>query len=141
MPQSLARVLVHIVFSTKNRQPFLKDQSIRGELHAYLITVLALKIDFIVLPQSNFDGSRRQRRRQLSVLPDGPTWFASPEDVNPQEDGLFSGGRQRQALRDIAGVVRIQGNRLDKSYVAKWAKLLSVETVWRSILAKEQESN
>jgi REP element-mobilizing transposase RayT len=36
MPQSLARVLVHIVFSTKNRYPFLADNNIRSELHAYL---------------------------------------------------------------------------------------------------------
>src|SRR5262245_28304397 len=40
MPQSLANVLLHIVFSTKHRQPLLKDKSIRGELHAYSITVL-----------------------------------------------------------------------------------------------------
>ncbi|MCX6134844.1 MAG: IS200/IS605 family transposase [Ignavibacteriales bacterium] len=36
MPQSLAKVLVHIVFSTKNRYPFLADKKIRDELHAYL---------------------------------------------------------------------------------------------------------
>jgi len=36
MPQSLARVLVHIVFSTKNRYPFLSDKDIRGEMHAYI---------------------------------------------------------------------------------------------------------
>jgi putative transposase len=36
MPQSLARILVHIVFSTKNRYPFLTDTSIRSEMHAYL---------------------------------------------------------------------------------------------------------
>lgn len=36
MPQSLAKVLVHIVFSTKQRYPFLSDKSIRDEMHAYL---------------------------------------------------------------------------------------------------------
>ena len=40
MPQSLAKILVHIVFSTKHRQPFLKNEEIRGELHAYTIGVL-----------------------------------------------------------------------------------------------------
>src|SRR5262245_3394237 len=40
MPQSLANVLIHVVFSTKNRQPFLKIESVRDELHAYTITVL-----------------------------------------------------------------------------------------------------
>jgi putative transposase len=36
MPQSLAKVLVHPVFSTKNRYPFLADKEIRDEVHAYL---------------------------------------------------------------------------------------------------------
>jgi len=39
MPQSLARVLVHLVFSTKNRVPVLVPE-IRAELHPYLATVL-----------------------------------------------------------------------------------------------------
>ncbi|MBL8816203.1 MAG: IS200/IS605 family transposase [Planctomyces sp.] len=39
MPQSLARLHVHLVFSTKNRQPFIVD-TIRDSLHAYMATVL-----------------------------------------------------------------------------------------------------
>jgi REP-associated tyrosine transposase len=39
MPQSLARLHVHLIFSTKNRERILTDQ-IRGSLHAYLATVL-----------------------------------------------------------------------------------------------------
>ena len=35
MPQSLAQILVHVVFSTKNREPLL-DDSIRAELHDYV---------------------------------------------------------------------------------------------------------
>ena len=31
MPQSLGKILVHTVFSTKDRQPFLRDRSIREE--------------------------------------------------------------------------------------------------------------
>ena len=36
MSQSLAKVYLHLVFSTKNRSPFLDDRSIRLELHRYL---------------------------------------------------------------------------------------------------------
>jgi len=39
VPQSLSFVLVHLVFSTKDRRPFLKD-GIRTEVHAYLASVL-----------------------------------------------------------------------------------------------------
>lgn len=35
MPQSFAQILVHLVFSAKNRNPTLADD-IRDELHAYL---------------------------------------------------------------------------------------------------------
>jgi len=38
MPQSLSLVIVHIIFSTKDRRPFL-DPAIRGAVHAYLATV------------------------------------------------------------------------------------------------------
>jgi putative transposase len=36
MPQSLTKVYVHIVFSTKNRFPFLADKDVRNEMHNYL---------------------------------------------------------------------------------------------------------
>lgn len=40
MPQSLARVALHITFSTKNRRPFLQDKAKRKELYAYMATIL-----------------------------------------------------------------------------------------------------
>ena len=36
MPQSLVQVYLHLVFSTKDRQPFLRDEKLRTELHAYM---------------------------------------------------------------------------------------------------------
>ncbi len=40
MPQSLARIVIHITYSTKHRTPFLKDRDVRGNLHAYMAVVL-----------------------------------------------------------------------------------------------------
>lgn len=37
MPQSLRQIYVHLVFSTKHREPFLLDPAIREETHAYLV--------------------------------------------------------------------------------------------------------
>src|ERR1041384_1095392 len=36
MPQSLSAVYLHVVFSTKERRPFLHDETVRTALHAYL---------------------------------------------------------------------------------------------------------
>jgi REP element-mobilizing transposase RayT len=40
MPQSLAKILVHTVFSTKDRRPLLRDHGIREELHRYIGGIL-----------------------------------------------------------------------------------------------------
>jgi len=39
MPQSLARLHLHLIFSTKNREPVLLD-SVRDSMHRYMATVL-----------------------------------------------------------------------------------------------------
>jgi putative transposase len=39
MSQSLANIVVHLVFSTKDRRPLLRDEE-RAELHAYIAGVL-----------------------------------------------------------------------------------------------------
>ena len=39
MSQSLANLVVHLVFSTKSRRPLLRDEE-RGQLHAYITGIL-----------------------------------------------------------------------------------------------------
>ncbi len=39
MPQSLSKVFLHVVFSTKDRLPLL-DTPLQPELHAYLATLV-----------------------------------------------------------------------------------------------------
>src|SRR5438874_11452103 len=41
MSQSLAKILVHTVFSTKDRAPFLRDGGLRDEMHCYIGGILA----------------------------------------------------------------------------------------------------
>src|SRR3954463_477993 len=36
MPQSLSVVYIHLVFSTKERRPFLRDAELRRNVHTYL---------------------------------------------------------------------------------------------------------
>jgi REP element-mobilizing transposase RayT len=40
MAQSLSRLWTHLIFSTKNRFPFLSDKKICTDLHAFLATML-----------------------------------------------------------------------------------------------------
>ena len=36
MAQSLAKILIHLIFPTKDRFPFLKEDNSRAELHSYM---------------------------------------------------------------------------------------------------------
>ncbi len=49
MPQSLSSILIHLVFSTKNREPFIAP-AIEPELHPYIATIFrALKSPSLVI--------------------------------------------------------------------------------------------
>ena len=48
MPQSLSAVYIHLVFSTKDRRPFLRDKATRDALHSYLGSV-SKQIDCLTL--------------------------------------------------------------------------------------------
>ena len=39
MPQSLSSILIHLIFSTKNREPFLTPE-IDAELYPYMASIL-----------------------------------------------------------------------------------------------------
>jgi putative transposase len=50
MPQSLALMLVHIIFSTKSRKPFLRSVELRSQVHAYLTgTLRCLECDPLII--------------------------------------------------------------------------------------------
>jgi putative transposase len=40
MAQSLARLLVHSIFSTKDRRPFLRSENVRIEIYGYMAGIL-----------------------------------------------------------------------------------------------------
>ena len=47
MPQSLSKVILHIIFSTKNREPWL-DYDMQLRMHAYLATICRdLRTEFV----------------------------------------------------------------------------------------------
>jgi hypothetical protein len=51
MPQSLAQIYLHNVFSTKDRRPFLSDRTLREEMHRVLGD-LCNKLNYAAWPVS-----------------------------------------------------------------------------------------
>ena len=49
MPQSLSQIYVHLVFSTKQRNTFLKDETITSQLYAYLAGICQKRNCFTII--------------------------------------------------------------------------------------------
>jgi hypothetical protein len=97
-----------------------------------------LNINFMVLTESEFDQSRRGRRRQLAVLPGRSVPFAAPEDVILKKLTYYREGGSEKHLRDMAGVLRVQGEALDRRYVEGWAAKLRVSDLWQQMVEREK---
>ena len=68
MPQSLTKLYAHLIFSTKNRKPFLDDE-IRPRLHGYLATVVRdLDSPFVLVGGRVAGFTTRPPRPRLSTL-------------------------------------------------------------------------
>lgn len=92
------------------------------------------KVDVIV-PQTN-EWARTQLNRRRELVLDGGfvTYTASPEDVIVGKLWYYSIGGSDKHLRDIAGVLRVSGDQVDRATVARWAAALGYSDVWEAVL-------
>lgn len=95
-----------------------------------------LKIDVLIPTDSEFDRARLSRGVRVQGGPDFAAWFASPEDVIVKKLQYFQEGGSEKHLRDIAGVLKVRGERLDRAYIAAWADRLGLKAEWEMVLAK-----
>jgi hypothetical protein len=94
-----------------------------------------LKADIIVQPDTDFARSEASRIRRLSSEGEYSVWFSSPEGVLLGKLVYYqlSGGASDKHLRDIAGMLKLLGDRLDRRYVSDWANKLGVSAQWALI--------
>jgi len=94
------------------------------------------KADIVITKNSDFDKSRFERRRRVSWNGIVDVWFSSPEDVIVKKLDFFREGNSEKHLRDIAGVLKIQGPNIDVPYIESWIQKLNLQDEWR--LVKDQ---
>jgi hypothetical protein len=95
-----------------------------------------LKVDFIIPPDTAFERSRFGRVVRARPGPDFEATFAAPEDVIVKKLEYYAAGGSEKHLRDITGILKTSGDRVDRDYVARWAAQLGVSQVWEAVLAR-----
>jgi hypothetical protein len=92
------------------------------------------KIDFIVRKERPFSKREFGRRRIVEIL--GISLFAAtPEDVLLAKLEWAKLGESERQIRDAAGIIKIQGAKLDVDYVERWVAALEIEDQWRAARA------
>jgi hypothetical protein len=94
-----------------------------------------LKVDVMIPAMDDFDRSRFARARRVHAAPDLEVEFAAPEDVIVKKLQYYAEGGSEKHLRDVAGVLRVSGDDVDRDYVAEWAQRLGVLDAWRLVVA------
>ncbi|MEA2344381.1 MAG: hypothetical protein QOF63_2550 [Thermoanaerobaculia bacterium] len=93
------------------------------------------KIDFIVRKERPFSRREFGRRQKVDIL--GVSLYAAtPEDMLLAKLEWAKLGESERQIRDAAGIIRIQGAKLDVDYVERWVAALDIEDQWRAAREK-----
>lgn len=96
-----------------------------------------LKVDLFVAGGTPLDAQQIARRQRID-MPQGTLYVHPPEDILLQKLRWFRIGGEvsDRQWRDILGIIRTQGTRLDRDYLATNASTLSVDALLARALAE-----
>lgn len=94
------------------------------------------KIDFMIARADAWGRSQLARRRRQPILADRETFLAAPEDVILAKLWYYQDGGSEKHLRDIASMLRVSGDEIDKAYINHWVSELGFIKEWQAVLER-----
>lgn len=94
------------------------------------------KVDFWPLTKNKFNESRMKRRRELIIFKK-KVWTISPEDLILTKLLWSKEVRSDRHMRDCVGIWKVQGDKLDRKYLKRWAARLKIENLFKEITQTE----
>ena len=101
----------------------------------------SVKIDLFVMGSTPLDEVQlaRRQRVQVSSSPDRFLYMHPPEDILLQKLRWFRKGGETsdRQWRDILGIIRVQGERLDQDYLQRNAAVIGVSDLLQRALGEK----
>lgn len=91
------------------------------------------KVDVIIQADPTWP-DELARRRRLPLSDGKMVWFVAPEDLILHKMNFYREGESDRHLRDIASMLKIDGEHVDRAYIDEWADRLGLGDIWRHIL-------
>lgn len=92
------------------------------------------KIDFIISREDAWNRMQLTRGSRHRFDEHTELRVCSPEDVIISKMRYFQEGQSPKHLRDIAGILDIQSDRVDHEYIQHWAKEFGLTEIWQGVL-------
>jgi predicted nucleotidyltransferase len=94
-----------------------------------------VKIDFILEGAGAWERQQLGRRVKIRLEPDLELFVAAAEDVIIGKMLYYREGGSDKHLRDIAGILKVSGEDLDRAYIERWSRDLGLAEIWAGISA------
>jgi hypothetical protein len=94
-----------------------------------------LKMDVILPGNEAHDRSQFVRARRLGD-PSVGAMFVAPEDLILKKMWFYQMGESDKHLRDIASILKVQKETVDRQFISQWAQRLGLTEIWELILSK-----
>lgn len=92
------------------------------------------KIVFMVVGTTDWAVAQLNRSKCVTLSPDQNAQVAAPEDVILGKLAYYRDGGSEKHLRDIAGMLRLSGEMIDRTYLDEFARRLGVVDMWEAVL-------
>jgi len=97
------------------------------------------KIDFLIAAPDAWTANQISRRKAVKFDSETTGYVAAPEDIILGKLIYYREGGSEKHLRDIAGILRISDELVDRDYIDKFAVELGVADLWQAVLSRLDE--
>lgn len=119
-------------------KPAARQAALQGGQFNVIHPASGNKIDVMIARQDAWGRSQLSRRRRELIFPNLQGCVAAPEDVIVGKLWYYHEGGSDKHLRDVASMLQISGEAIDRDYIEQWSEVLGLSDAWQAVLSRLQ---